>query len=287
MKLAALIEKLAKKANIDTTLLALPSTVTDVDVPDEIADKLDKALMTIDAAKNHPQIRQTLRSEILDGVDKRVGELLEEFGIEDVDDITNEKNSFNKIALFGKKIQALEAKKATTHKTSDKAEIEKQIADLNKQLKAEKDAFVVKEKEWQTTRESDLTDFEIQKILLGKDYALPKEMDVDLKVTTAKSAIEKALSEKGFKIVRDPETKGLKIVNKENLPAYSESNEPLQINSFVDGALARNKLLKVNDPNNPGDKGPNAPVIHSGDQGKGNAQAVAAIDAQMNELFPA
>lgn len=285
MKFGTLLSDLAKKSGVDTTQQEFISLLShDIEIPDAIADKLNKGLLSIDAAKNNAEVKKAIRAEALNGVDSKITELLEELGIEEVDDITNEKNSFNKIGLLTKKVQALEAKKASSSKNTDKAEIEKQIAELQKQLKTEKENFTAKEKEWQSAREGDLTNFDIQKLLLGKDYSLPKEMDRDLVITTAQSAINKALAAKGFKIVRNEQGQ-LTVVDKDGNKAYSDSHEEIQLPSFIDGALAQNKLLKVNDQNQNGggNNGQQSQHISSGGN-PSNLNTANAIEQQMKEL---
>ena len=284
MKLNQFIERLAKKAAVDTTLLALPASVNDVDVPDDIANNIDKALMTLEAAKNNGEVRKAARAEALNGVDSKVAELLEELGIEDADDITTEKNSYEKIGKLTKKVKELESKKAGASTKTDKAEIEKQITELNGKLKVANDTLVAKEKEFAAKRNEDLTSFDVQKKLLVKDYALPKEMNADLKVKTANSAIDMALQAKGFKIVRN-EQGNLQIVDKDGNKAFSDNHEELQIDTFIDGALAQNKLLRIHDqsPAGSGNNGQPANIPGNQTQG-GNAQVASQIDSQMKEL---
>lgn len=278
MKLAPFIEKLAKKAGVDTTLLALPATINDVDIDDTVAGNIDKALMTLDAAKNNPDVKKAARAEALNGVDSKITEILEELGIDDASEILEEKNSFEKIAKLTKKVKDLESKKAGTTKKEDKDALEQKIAELNKEIKTTKDAFTAKEKEWQDARNGDLTNFEIQKKLLGKDYSLPKEMNADLKVSTAQSAINMALSAKGLKLVRNEQGQ-LVIVDKDGNKAYSDNHEEIQVDSFIDGALAQNKLLKVNDQNPGGGGNTQTVITNEGGAAKGNQQLVAEIDA--------
>lgn len=285
MKFGTLLQSLAKKSGVDTTgkeFIDLLST--DIEIPDAVANAIDKGLMNVEAARNHPDVRKVIRTEALNGLDSKVTELLEELGIEDAEDITSEKNSYEKVAKLTRKVKELESKKAGANNKTDKAEIEKQLADLNRDLKASKDALIAKEKEFANQREADLTNFEIQKLLLGKEYSLPKEMDRELVVGTAQQAINKALAAKGFKIVRDAESGALKITNKEGLAAYSDTNEPLELPSFIDGALAQNKLLKVNDQSQSSGSGNNQQTIIPGSGGQGNQQTVAAIDQQMKDL---
>jgi hypothetical protein len=281
MKFGTLLSDLAKKAGVDTTQQDFVSLLShDIEIPDAIATKLNQGLLNIEAAKNNPDIKKALRAEALNGVDSKINEILEELGItSDATEILEEKNSYEKIAKLTKKVKDLESKKAGATKKEDKDVLEQKIADLNKEIKAAKDTFIAKEKEWQETRNGDLTNFEIQKKLLGKEYSLPKEMNADLKVTTAQTAINMALTAKGYKLIRN-EQGSLQIVDKDGNKAYSESHEELQVDSFIDGALAQNKLLKVNDQSQGG--GNNSTIItNDGNQGKGNASIVAEIEGSL------
>lgn len=248
MKFGTLLNSLAKKSGIDTAQKEFIDLLsTDIEIPDAIANGIDRGLMNLDAAKANADVRKAIRTEALNGVDSKVAELLEELGIEDKADIDGTKNSYDKISKLAHTVKALEAKKATSGKGADKDAYERQIAELNNQIKEVKTSLTAKEKEYQQAREDDLTNFEMHKKLVGKNYALPAEMDGDLKLNLVQSAVNKELSKKGFKLVRDAENGSLKLVNKEGVPAYNDKNEPLEIDSFIDGALAQNKLLKVND----------------------------------------
>lgn len=285
MKFGTLLSDLAKKAGVDTTQQDFVSLLShDIEIPDAIATAMNKGLLNIDAAKNNPDVKKAIRAEALNGVDSKINDILEELGIDDAAEILEEKNSYEKIAKLTKKVKELEGKKAGSGKKEEKDALETKIADLNKEIKGLKDGHTVKEKEWQTAREGDLNRFDLHKKLLGKEYALPKEMDSDLKLTTAESAINKALATKGYKLVRT-ET-GLSIVDKDGNKAYNDNHEPLEVDQFIDGALAQNKLLKVNDQSQGGggNSGQQQTIISGNGGQQGNTQAIASIDAQMKEL---
>lgn len=282
-KLGTFLTSLAKKSNIDITQPAFVELLAhDIDIPDDIATAMDKALMNEDAAKT--KLRSTLRTEALNGVDTRIEELLAELGYEDaaVADIKGEKNSYEKIAKLTRTIRDLESKKAGA-KGEGKEALEKRIDKLVADLKDANQKLVDRETEFTQTRQSDLTRFDLHKKLLGKDYALPKEMDGDLKLATAEGAVNKALAAKGYKIARTDS--GLHLVDKDGNDAYSDTHERVLLDSFIDGALAQNKLLRVSDQsqqNGGGNTGQQSHISSTG--GTGNAQAVAEIDAQMKEL---
>lgn len=293
MKLAELIAKLAKKSGVDINSEEFKKiSIPDVEVPDEVATAIDTKLMNESAAASHSAIRNKIKAEALNGIDALVNSIIEEEQLQGTDDIKGAESSYERVKrLFGFQKNAFNQKLKDLVKPGsgkdpvDKEAYEKQLADLNSQLKDLKKTLSDKETEFNNTRESDLTSFEIQKLLLGKEYALPKEMDAELKIQTANAAIQKQLAAKGFKVIRHPETKALTVVKADGTPAYSESNEPVEINSFFEGVLAQNKLLKVNDDSAAGGSGGSGSggVVVPGAAGNkgGNASIVSEIDAQL------
>lgn len=282
MKVGQLIANLAKKLNLDTTSEEFKEVVgISIEIDDETATKIEKGLLTIDAAKAHKDVRKVIRAEVLNGVDATLAELVEELGVEVDDDFKNETNSFTKIGKLAKRIKDIESKKAAN--PEQKKEIEKQIEKLNAELRDAKKALADKEAEFKLTRDNDLTNFELQKILLGKNYALPKEMDSDLKVQTALNAVNRELTKKGFKIARTEDGQ-LTVLTKEGLEAYNEKNEAVKLSDFIDSALAVNKLLAISDPNQQGggNNGQHQQHYHSSNGGvQPNNAILAEIDAQL------
>lgn len=281
-KIGTLIEKLFKKAGIDTTTEELkPIFALDTEVSDDTIGKVDKNLLTIEAAKSNSEVNKALRQSILGVADSKMDELIIELGLNPGEEFANNKNTYEKMVQLTK--LALESgKKASS--TSNKDDFAKKEADYNKQLKELKDSITTKETEFKNIRDNDLTSFELQKILLGKEYVLPKEMDTNLKVNTALGAVQNELSKKGFSIKRN-ESGQLVIVNKEGQPAYSDTNEALEPNTFIDGALAQNKLLKINDASQQQQQqASSGATIIQNNKVVGNSAIVAEIEEQLNQF---
>jgi hypothetical protein len=286
VKLGTLLEKQLKKVGVDTTSDELKALLEiDTEVPDDVAGKLDKGLLSLQAAKSNSEVRNAIKAETLAGADSKMDELIIEMGLQPGEDFANNKNTYDKIVQLTKLAHesGKKANGSTNKQTVD--EFAKKEADYNKQIKDLKDGIATKETEFKTTRDNDLTTFELQKILLGKDYVFPKEMDTNLKVTTALGAVQNELTKKGFSIKRN-DTGQLVIVNKEGQPAYSETNEALEPTTFIDGALAQNKLLKINDSNQQQQQssGSGGAAIQGNQQLQGNNSIVAEIEAQINAL---
>lgn len=295
MKLGAFLEKLAKKAGVDTASDEFKAVLAFAEeLPDEIANKIDRSLLTVDAAKNNSDVNKALRQSILGVADTRMDELITELGLQPGEDFVNNKNTYEKIPMLvklaldeGRKKSDLDGHKTVQEQLKkQRDEFTAKEADYQKKLKDSTDSLTAKEKEFLSNRENDKIIYELQKKLFGKDYVFPKEMDSDLKVSTALGAVNNELAKKGLKIKRD-ENGQLAIFDKEDKPAYSDTHEPLKLDPYIDGVLAQNKLLKINDgsqnqQNNNGASGGNNFV--PGSTNKGNAAILAELDQQLAEM---
>lgn len=301
VKVGKFLEKIAKKAGQDTTAEVFkPLLELDADIPDEIAAALDSKLLTIEAAKSHSEVNKALRQSILGVADSKMDEILKEIKVIPGDDFLNEKNTYEKLGLLSKMIYDAGQKKAAAdnqagvHETLKKEkeafaekekEFQKQFADYQNKLKAAQEAQESKEKEFNSKLERNSIEYDLHKKLLGKKFDLPEKMDVDLKVQTALVIINKELEKRGLSIKRG-ETKELGLFDKDGNPGYSEDHNLLKLDSFVDGVLAQNNLLKINDD---GNQNQNHNQTQNGAQtiqngAKGNAAIIAEIDAQLAEF---
>lgn len=278
-KLGEVLAKQLKKIGIDITTDEVKSlTEIDTEISDEIAGKLEKGLMTIEAAKGHPEVNKLLRKNHFGAMDNKMNEIITEMNLTMDEEFAKEENTLVKLGMLSKVLHDTGKKTGGAGVKGDAAEFAKKEADYQKQLKELKDGFSAKETEFATTRENDLTMFELKTILSGKDYIFPKEMDNNLKLSTAEGAILNELKKKGLSLKRTES--GLTLLNKDGNPAYSESNEALEPNTFIDGVLTQNKLLKVND-----DQHQQQQQQHNGtiitNSTKGNSSVMAEIDADI------
>lgn len=283
-KIGTLIEKLLKKAGQDISVEELkPLFALDAEIADDIVAKVDKSLLTIDAAKSNSEVIKAIKATTLSGADSKLDELIAELGLQPSEDFLSNKNTYDKIAVVTK--LAHEAGKktggATNKQTAD--DFAKKEADYNKQLKELKDSLVAKENEFKTTRENDLTTFELKTILSGKNYIFPAEMDTNLKLSTALGAVQNELSKNGLSIKRNAAGQ-LQIVDKDGNPAYNpKDNVAYEPNTFIDGALAQNKLLKINDANQQQTTASGGTVITQ-PANASNSKIVAELEAQLAKM---
>lgn len=276
-KLGTLLEKLFKKAGIEINDQFKPLVELDNEIDEESFNRVDQKLLTVDAAKSHPDVLRQLRQNILDPVDKAMERLITEHGITVGEDYAGEQNTYEKIQNLFKTVIEAGKKPGKEKHTEDFAAKE---AEYNKSIRDLKELLSSKETEFKTTRENDRTAFELQKILLGKDYVFPKEMDSNIVISTALSAVNNDLSKKGF-VIKLNEAGQLQILNKDGMPAYNTSNEALEPITYIDGVLAHNKMLKVSDPNPQALQGSNGIQIPGGFK---NASKMSLIDAEYEAL---
>ncbi len=245
-KVGSLIEKLFKKAGIDTTAENLkPLIALDAEISEEDFSKVDKGLLTLEAAKNNSEINKHFRNTILTGADARMDEMIVELGLQPGEDFVNDKNTYEKIAKLTR--LANEAGKKATGKTSTD-EFAKKEAEYNRQLSELKNSVTLKDKEIAAERTTGRKDNRLErKILsLADKLNVPAELDVDVKIEIVKGAINRQLQKEGLHLSLD-DSDNLIVVDKDGKPAYNpKDNVAYEPNTYIDGALAQNKLLKIN-----------------------------------------
>lgn len=292
-KLGKILETQFKKLGIEITDEVKDLIALENEVPDETASKIDRGLITIESAKTNHDVIKVLKHSTLAGIDAKIDDIIKEMGVTVDEDFANEKNSYEKVAKLSKILMEAGKRKGEGNSKEGLSEAVKkeredwvkQQAELQGKLKDITDLLAAKEKSFTSTREKDLTDFELQKILLGKDYVFPKEMDSSIKVEAAIGAINRELAKRGDLIKRN-EAGQLVITDSRGEKAYNEKHEPIDnITHYIDSVLSSNKLLNVNDPNAQTD---NQRSTGNGNLNGGGANKNAAvlneIDAQMQSL---
>lgn len=248
--IGTVIKGLLSKVGCDVTKDEFKAVIalTD-DIPQPEADLLEKNLLTAQSAESNPDIIGKVRATIFNGMDTRIADLLAENQLEADDDFKNEKSTFEKMAKLTKLAKAAGEKGAAAKSGSKtKLEWEAAEADYNLQLKNLKEGAAKKDTEFAETRKKDLTAFELKTILLGKEYSFPKQMAKNLQISTALQAVTAELTKKGLSINLN-DAGELVILNKEGRPAFSDTNVALEPNTFIDGVLAQNNILKIQDDN--------------------------------------
>jgi len=256
MKAGDLFHQLLKSAGFDTTDKAFIDVLSkaefaNTELPESITSALTTNLLTIDAAKNNPILKKHFVGNALDPINKGIEELIAEYGIDEVTkaEILADQNTYNKYKVSAKKIAELKEKSAGSTNKGEKADLERQINELNKQLSLVATDTQSKIDTIKNEYEQRILNREIDYTLSSKP--LPGQFDRDVEVNIARQFVDKALATKGA-VIRTID--GRIAVKQKDNPEMDifENGKPLTFDALTDMALAENKFIKVSNPNNGG-----------------------------------
>lgn len=243
-----LIKEMAVKAGVDVNTdevkAVLDNAALKVEIPDTLFTSIDSTLLSLDAAKNHKEIKGVYMSQILDGLDKEIVRFKDENAIpeEDFENIKNERTTFKKIGLLIGKIKELESKKAGSNNKEDKGAYQKQIDELTKAL-TEKDEAVKKAEQGFKTQLSDYKKNQSLKSLISNYKTIFDEVDPDVKSSSIITLINKHLQDNNAELVLD-ETDNLVLQNTDKTTYLGANHQKITPQALVETLLAQKKILK-------------------------------------------
>jgi hypothetical protein len=241
---------LAKSAGLDLTK---PEFAPILAIASEIPD--DKAVMTLEVAKQHPEVIKHWKANFFNGVDTKINELASEYAFEptEMEALKQEKDSYKRMKLLTQFTKAKTEKGFEGLSKTDKAQLVKEIEKLNADIVAVKEAAKKEVAESKAKIDDEITNYAFESSLRGRPYAL-KEIPEEININTSKGLIEKYMREKGAKLVRVGNELKLKNATTPDVD-YIEDNKPVQYGELVNKILANNKLIAVTAPPDP-KKGP-------------------------------
>lgn len=260
MKLGDFLNNQATKLGLqnDPALIAILSNseFANKDIPDSFANPLDQGLMSLDSAKNNFGLKNHFSATILNAVDARLLDNLD-LDEETLAAVQAEKNSYNKIDIIKNALKGQIEKQKTVEPNdkTKKADIEKQIGELNAQIASLKEANLNTVNDLKAQHDNEIKNLVFMNHLAGKPYA-NKDWTVEDNTAFAKTLIENALKEKGAILVKDEKGLVLKQANSPDLDYYQD-NKQISFPDFADQVLASKKMLAVN---NSGGTPPNTPT---------------------------
>lgn len=249
MTLGDLLNTLASKCGLqqDQALIDLLSNseLSQREVNDEFARRLDTGLMSLDGAKNNREVLNHLKPIILKAADDKFAVLAEKYGIADA--MNAEQSTYKKIDILesqlATKIAYLEKKAQGTGGNEKVTELTKQIADLQKQLAditAAKDNELATYKKQVAKEQLDaLVNFELN----GKRYANRDLGDTNVEI--ARALINKALTEQKALLVNENGVLKLKQADNPSLDFIDSGYKPVSFSDFTNKLLADKHLLEV------------------------------------------
>lgn len=245
----SLIVKAGGNAEDEKIKTALAAIDANVEVGDDLVGAIDRGLISIDNAKNnHPDIKKHYTALALNGLDSELKRLMEDekFGEDIVAELEAEKSSTKRAALIAKKIKELEAAKATSGKEATK-QLNETIADLNKQLRAEKDSINGIKTEYEGKLRAKDMHYAKRDLMIGYK-TIHDGLDPETRNIIINAIIDKNMKSRGLQWELDGNGNFV-IQTKEGNNAFTEDNRQLTPKIFLDKVMADEKLLVVSDNN--------------------------------------
>lgn len=265
MQLGDFLNKLAAKigAQDDPALVDLLSSseLAQREIGDELAQRFDTGLMSLEGAKNNRDVLNHLKPIILKSADDKFAALAEKFGF--TDENAAEKSTYAKFDILERtlaaKIADLEKKATGASQGENEKKLNQQITDLHNQLAALQASKEQEIASYKAQAAKQQLEFLVNLELNGKRYANQELGDTNVEI--ARTLITKALEEKGIVLVNEGGKLKLKQSASPELDYYDESHKAVTFSDFANRLLADKHLLEVSNgtDDNPGGGGRNLP----------------------------
>lgn len=245
--LAEFISNLAAKAGLkadDAELLELvQNKALAIDIPDTLVNALEQNIHSLQSAES--KIKNKLKAEIYNGLDAEFDRMMDDAGMDDAvkSEFSSKKfdSSIKRAVAISSKISELTSKQHSNGKDS-----QKYIEEINK-LKSDLSALATSHKteleRVMAENETNLTNIEINSMLSGYNYGLG-DIDKDIKLLTAKTMLEKALTNDSAKIIRKDGK--LMLTAGDGSKFFDKNNIEKDLKSYTEGVIST--ILKATDP---------------------------------------
>lgn len=244
-----LIIKAGGNPEDDVIKAALGNISADLEVADEVAAAIDNGLLSLSTAKNnYPELKNHYFGQAYKGLDAELEALMQAEKLPDevVAEIKQEGSSTKRAAKLALKIKELEAKKANANK-GDTTKLNEQIADLNNQLRAEKDAKAQLEQSHKASIKNVKKTFFLNQLLSGYK-TVHDNLDPETKNIILSAVITKHLKNKKADWDID-DSDNFILAGENGTNIFSDDNRLLTPKSFIEKVLADEKMLMVSDGN--------------------------------------
>lgn len=288
MKGGDFLAKLAAKSGINLAdeknkdLATAIAAITN-ELPEEAVTKMSGALLNMDDAKNNLDLKKHFTAAVFDGGDAEINKVMDEMGfdIADKEAVKNSETFFKKIGALSRQIKALESKKVDAT-GKDKSDLQTKINELTTQLANLPKQHAEEVKNLNAQWEQKFITTQIRSMLNGKKYA-NDQVPLDVNVETALVLLNRELEKSGAKYVNVNGQLVLRQLADDKLDWINPSNEKPSFEQFLDGVLASNKLIAVQQAAAAGQNGAGTYVPPQNINGGGNGAVNNALLSSMQE----
>ncbi len=256
--LKSLIVKAGGNPEDEAIKTALNDLSADLEVDEGLTTAIDNGLLSVAVAKNnHPELKKHYFGQAYSGLDNELEALMQSEKLPDeiIAEIKQEGSSTKRAAKLALKIKELEGKKANANK-GDTQKLNEQIADLNNQLRAEKEAKLQIEQKHQSDIKDVKKSYALDQLLTGYK-TIHDNLDPATKNIILNAVINKNLSSKKGNWDID-EAGNLVLTGEGGTNLFSDDNRLLTPKTFLDQVLANEKMLVVNTDDGNGNQNTNS-----------------------------
>lgn len=294
MNLSEFLHAVAKAQGVDDEnqalkLILADGNLTKVDIPAEMEPITEydfKNLLSIDSAKNHPDIKRHFVATLLNGVEKDIDRYAK-----DVWELSDEDRAeLKKIEGAQKRMEAafklgkdrLEKKSPPTDNEKVK-KLETTISDLNSKLLAKEEETVLKLNEQKQAYLDKQKEHAFTELFRSFKYtdAIPTEVQEQ----TARAIFQSRLQQDNNKVIFK-EDGSLQLLTNEDTQFY-QNMKPVNLKQYVESVLAEKKVLQVTAPIKEGDGKKREPmlIVNPLTPGKGdNSSFQRELEASLQDL---
>lgn len=256
-KLADLISILCKKTGVDPTeinkVIDGSEALKAAELPEEAVRAFDQRLMTVEQAKNNPELKSHFKATFFSTLDEKINGFFSEYQVDDETKaaILTDPSSFNRISGLFKSIREAETKKAAAASGNKQAHLD-EIANLRKQVLevTEKSKAEIAKKD--TEYGEKMRNMLIRGHFGGYNYsdAFPKDVSVE----TALNLFNQRLAKEGAKAIMNGTGVKLVLEKDPDLP-FTINNQEVTFSEMADKVVGENRMLKVKDDTPPAGSG--------------------------------
>lgn len=268
-------------------------SVIELDVPDELSNKVLNNLLTEESAQANPRIKSLLTAQALNPIDSKIETLAEKHGLQDKWAEYKEANvkkaglgkynTYDAIEKFNEFIAEEVARKNSGVTTGDKNKLIKDIEDLNAKIVAKTSEYENKISQLMNERQQDRVNWTMDNLYTSFRYAMEEslKMPKDACIETAKIIANKKLAESGLKVVADD--RGNIVLRTHEDTPYFEQNKQVSVNDYLSKVLADNNLLQTSAPVVQTQQNATIPQFNSSGQApsRGQSQAINKLAEQL------
>lgn len=203
-----------------------------------------KDMLTMDAAKNHPDLKKHFFATSMYGVEKDIERLSKDLELTDEDrsQLKQIKGANERLEAFVKLVHERSSKKSPPTDDEKLKKANAEIARLNDQIVKKDEEFAQKENSLKQSYLEKRKEHAMNGLFQNYNYT--DALDPEVQRETAQTIFRNDLKKNNYKIVFNEEDDSLRLTTDQDTEVY-RNNKSVTLTQYLDGLLAEKKLLKV------------------------------------------